>query len=530
MTNDSSISVRFHGAAGTVTGSCFRVDGGAKPFLVDCGMAQGSKTLQGLNRRAFPFVPAEIGAVVLTHAHIDHSGLLPRLAAEGFQGPIFATPATCDLLQWLLRDAAAIQESESDRAAMRAHRRGQGEVPPPIYTRAHAEAALAQLRPLPLDKEFSPVAGAKARFGHAGHILGAAWATIGIGDRRLVFSGDLGPRGKTLQHDAALPPKADLLVIESTYGGRDRPPEDEETRRAKLAGEVLDAHRAGGNLLIPAFAVERTQELIHDLLLLARTSRIPPIPIYLDSPLATRATEVFERYADTLEPAPDGGAHFDAPHLHTTESVADSKALARIRGGAILIAGSGMCDAGRIKHHLKEHLWRAESTVLFVGYQAPGTLGRLIREGTDPVRIHGEEIAVRARIRTLDSYSGHAGQGELLRWAKAAIGPATQIALVHGEPDQLDALRGAFAASGVDPARLAVPDLDDSLIAEDAGWRFARAGDGGDLRAAAKAGRDWHNDYAGTILAVRKALEAAPDDAARAKMLAEIRRNLARGA
>ncbi len=530
MNNDSSLAIRFHGAAGTVTGSCFRVEGGAKPFLVDCGMAQGPKTLQGLNRRTFPFAPEEIGAVVLTHAHIDHSGLLPRLVAEGFYGPIFATPPTCDLLQWMLRDAAAIQEMETERAATRLHRRGQGDILPPIYTRAHAEAALAQLRPVSLDKEFSPVAGVKTRFGHAGHILGAAWAAIEIAGKRLVFSGDLGPRGKTLQHDAALPPKADLLVMESTYGGRERPAEDEDSRRAKLAAEVLDAHRAGGNLLIPAFAVERTQELIHDLLLLARESRIPAMPIYLDSPLATRATEVFARYAATLEPAPDGGSHFKAPHLHVIESVAESKALARVRGGAILIAGSGMCEAGRIKHHLKDHLWRAESTVLFVGYQAPGTLGRLIRDGVDPVRIHGEELAVRARIRNLDSYSGHAGQGDLVRWAQAAIGPATQVALVHGEPDQLDALRDALAASGVDSARIAIPDLDDALVAEGKSWRLDPAKDGRDLRAAAKTGRDWHNDYAGTILAVRKALEAAPDDAARAKMLAEIRGNLSRGA
>jgi metallo-beta-lactamase family protein len=371
---ERALSVVFHGAAGMVTGACFRVDGGARPFLIDCGLVQGPKTLQGLNTRPFPFSPGALGAVVLTHAHIDHSGLLPRLVAAGFRGPIHATPATCDLLRWLLMDAAAIQEAEAERFDKRARKRGQTAERAPLYTREDAAAALERLRPVALGETFVPADGARARFGHAGHMLGGAWAAVELGGRSLVFSGDLGPPGKTLQRDPEIPPAADLVVLESTYGGRERPAETEESRRDKLAAEVVDAHRAGGSLLIPAFAVERTQELIHDLLVLARASRIPPMPIYLDSPLARRATEVFERHAAELEPVPDDGAAFRAAHLRAVETVAESKALARVKSGAILIAGSGMCEAGRIKHHLKEHLWRPRATVLFVGYQAPGTL------------------------------------------------------------------------------------------------------------------------------------------------------------
>lgn len=517
-----ALSIAFHGAAGMVTGACFRVDGGAAPFLVDCGLVQGPKTLQSLNTRPFPFAPGELGAVVLTHAHIDHSGLLPRLAASGYAGPIYATPPTCDLLRWLLMDAAAIQEAETERFEKRARKRGQTETRKPLYTREDAAASLALLRPVPLGEDFAPVAGVRARFGHAGHILGAAWVAVEIGGRRIVFSGDLGPPGKTLQRDPETPPPADLLVLESTYGGRERPAETEESRRAKLAAEVLEAHRAGGNLLIPAFAVERTQELIHDLLVLARASRIPAMPIYLDSPLARRATEVFERHAGELEPVPDDGTAFRAAHLRAVETVAESKALARVKAGAILIAGSGMCEAGRIKHHLKEHLWRARSTVLFVGYQAPGTLGRLIRDGVSPVRIHGEEIAVAARIRALDAYSGHAGRADLVAWARAALAAEGHVALTHGEPDQIAALREALVAAGIGPERSHVPVLDDSLCARPGGWELRAGPAAPALRCAAAEGRDWHNDYARTVMALRAALERAGDDTERRRILSAI--------
>lgn len=524
--SERALSVAFHGAAGMVTGACFRVDGGARPFLIDCGLVQGPKTLQALNTRPFPFPPRALGAVVLTHAHIDHSGLLPRLAASGFAGPVFATAPTCELLRWLLMDAAAIQEAETARFEKRARKRGQTGIRAPLYTREDAAAAIALLRPVALGADFAPVEGTRARFGHAGHILGAAWVSVEAGGRRAVFSGDLGPPGKTLQRDPETPPPADLLVLESTYGGRDRPAETEETRRDKLAAEVLDAHRAGGNLLIPAFAVERTQELIHDLLVLARASRIPPMPIYLDSPLARRATQVFERYADELEPVPDDGAAFRAAHLRAVETVEESKALARVTSGAILIAGSGMCEAGRIKHHLKEHLWRARSTVLFVGYQAPGTLGRLLRDGVSPVRIHGEEIAVAARIRALDAYSAHAGQADLVAWARAALAKDGHVALTHGEPDQIAALRAALVAAGIGAARLHVPALDDALAARPGGWELRSGAATPALRLAAAEGHDWHNDYARTLMALRAALEDAGDDEARARILARVERGL----
>ncbi len=484
---------------------------------------------QALNPRPFPVAPGGLGAAVLTHAHIDHSGLLPRLAASGFAGAIYATPATCDLLRWLLMDAAAIQEAEAERFGERARRRGADPARAPLYTRADAAAALELLRPVALGETFAPVAGVLARFGHAGHILGAAWVAIETNGRRAVFSGDLGPPNKTLQRDPETPPPAELVVLESTYGARERPAETEASRRDKLAAEVLDAHRAGGNLLIPAFAVERTQELIHDLLVLARASRIPPMPIYLDSPLARRATEVFERHAAELEPVPDDGAAFRAGHLRAVETVAESKALARVAAGAILIAGSGMCEAGRIKHHLKNHLWRSRSTVLFVGYQAPGTLGRLLRDGVSPVRIHGEEIAVAARIRMLDAYSGHAGQADLVAWARRSLAADGHIALTHGEPDQIASLREALVAAGVERGRLHVPTLDDSLLAEEGGWRLTAGNAPTALRDAAAEGRDWHNDYARTVMALRAALESAADDDARRRILASVGRSLRNG-
>ena len=536
-----AIELTFHGAANTVTGSCLhlRLPGGT--MLVDCGMFQGPKALQALNYAALPVDPGALDAAILTHAHIDHAGLFPKLAREGFRRRAFATPATCELLEWILTDAGAIHESEAERLNRRNRKRDQPDIMP-LYTVADAERSLKRLAPVERDAWFEPVPGTRARLRHAGHILGAAWVEMEIGLRpgeralRLAVSGDIGPRAKTLAHDPAPLDPVDVLVLEGTYGDRDRPAIDEAGRRAALAAELRDAMAAGGNLIIPSFAVERSQELIHDLLALSRRREIPPVRIFLDSPLAHRATEVFRRHAGELELDGDGASAFEGPNLHVVETVEQSKAIGRIQSGAVVIAGSGMCDAGRVKHHLKDNLWRPQSTVLFVGYQAPGTLGHLIRNGAERVRIHGEEVAVRARIRALDFFSGHADRGDLIGWAGPAARAARAVFLVHGEVASLASLRAGLVEAGGHPARIHVPEIDDRFAlrgpADRLGVeRLSEAGKRADaeLRHALAAGRDWHNDYAAAVLDMRRALLAAPDDAARHRMLDRLRAALANG-
>lgn len=530
-----ALVLTFHGAANTVTGSCLHLETPGGTLLVDCGLFQGPKALQTLNYAQLPVQPDALDAVVLTHAHIDHAGLFPKLVRDGFRRRAWATPATCDLLHWVLSDAAAIHESEAERANQRNRKRDQPDTVP-LYTLADAQRSLERLSPVARDAWFEPVPGARARLRNAGHILGAAWVEMEIGGRpgdrplRLAVSGDIGPRAKTLAHDPTPLDPVDVLVLEGTYGDRDRPATDEAGRRAALAAELRDAMAAGGNLVIPSFAVERSQELIHDLLVLSRRRLIPAIRIFLDSPLAHRATQVFRRHAEELELDGEGDTAFAGPNLHIVETVEQSKAIGRIHSGAVIIAGSGMCDAGRVKHHLKDNLWRTDSTVLFVGYQAPGTLGQVIRSGADRVRIHGEEVAVRARIRSLDLYSGHADRGGLLEWATPAARGAQAVFLVHGEADALASLRAGLVDAGVDAKRIHVPELDDRFALLGSPDRLAaeprppaRRRADPELRRALALGRDWHNDYAAAILELRRALLAAADDDARHRMLERLR-------
>lgn len=531
------IELRFHGAAGTVTGSCLEIATTGGRMLVDCGLFQGPKALQALNWSALAVDPGVIDAIVLTHAHIDHVGLLPRLVAEGFRRRVFATPATCDLLRWVLLDAAAIQESEAERLSRRNERRDQGAIKP-LYTVADAERTLERLVPTALGAWFEPMPSVRARLANAGHILGSAWlalelsGALGAAPLRVVVSGDLGPKDKTLAHDPQPPTEADVLVLEATYGDRDRPPIDEDGRRAALAEEMRAALAAGGNVVIPAFAVERSQELIHDLLVLQNRRAIPQAPIFLDSPLAHRATSVFRKHQRELEIDGGAGSAFDGPSLHVVETVDQSKAIGRIKSGAIVIAGSGMCDAGRVKHHLKDNLWRSDSTVLFVGYQVPGTLGHVIRSGAERVRIHGEEIAVKARIRSLDVYSGHADAGDLIAWAEPLLARVQEIFLVHGEADALAGLKRRLVERGVEAARIVIPEIDDRyvlrreagrLVVESLAVPEAERRAGPVLRETLAAGRDWHNDYAAAVLALRQALTAARTEAERRAVLARLR-------
>jgi len=449
-------SLTFHGAAGTVTGSCFEIGFARRRILVDCGLFQGPRSLEALNFQPFAFDPAVIDAVVLTHAHLDHCGLLPRLAAEGFKGPIWCTEATRDLLGIMLPDAARIQEQEADRRNRRADRADEPPVTP-LYTLADAEAALALVRPIALDTQFEVAPGYRARLWNAGHILGSASVELFVGGSHLLFSGDLGPDNKSFHLDPAGPRGVDHLLCESTYGDRSRDPVTLEQRRAALEAEVTEARRHGGNLVIPVFALERTQELLLDLALLIDSGRVPHLQVFIDSPLASRATEIFRKHRRELHDT--GGADvFRHSGFHFVESVEQSMALNRVFG-AVILSASGMCEAGRIRHHLRHNLPRHDSTILFVGFQAQGTLGRTILEGAERVRISGRDVAVRARIRRIDSYSAHADRDELVAWVKARQPVTGGIFLTHGEPGALASLKEG--ATALAPSIL-IPEIGES--------------------------------------------------------------------
>jgi metallo-beta-lactamase family protein len=525
-----SVSLAFHGAASTVTGSCFLLDTGHGRLLIDCGLFQGTKTVRELNYNDFPFEPSDVDALLLTHAHIDHSGLLPKLVRRGFKGPIIATEPTADLLTFMLPDSGYIQESEVERLNRRNRQRGRSKVEP-IYTKRDAEATLDQIQTCRYDEWLEPIDGVRARYWNAGHILGSASIELEVAmpegrPLRLLFSGDIGPDEKAFHDVPEGPSDLDYLVVESTYGNRDRAEVTLDQRRARLGEEVRAALAAGGNLLIPAFAVERTQELLESLSRLIQDGEIPEVPVFIDSPLAINITRTFAKHHVELVDIEGGADLFEAPWMRFTESVDESKAINLVKGGAIIMAASGMCDAGRIRHHLKQHLWRRDATVLFVGYQAPGSLGQIIQSGADRVRIHGEEIAVKARIRTIESFSAHADQGELVQWVKARLPVRNRIFLSHGEPEAMVAFREKLAEAGLEPEHIIAPALDDRFeldvdtapVRHDQPKRLTEA--------AAAAPSDWHNAYARLLLDMGEKLKAMDDDKARAALLAELRRTL----
>jgi metallo-beta-lactamase family protein len=518
-----NLTVRFCGAARTVTGSCHLFEFGGRRVLVDCGMFQGQKTLKALNYGAFPFRSADIDAVLLTHAHIDHSGLLPKLVKDGFRGPILATQGTIDLCSFMLPDSGSIQESEVATLNRRNAARGRGIVTP-IYTQRDALACLDAFRPVAYQQWTEVLPGVRAQFWNAGHLLGSAsieleFMTGGhvIG---VLASGDIGPDAKLFQPLPEGPIDLDYLICESTYGDTDRPPVTEDSRRAHLAEEVRAARQAGGPLLIPAFAVERTQELIVDLVDLMNRGAIPQAPIFLDSPLAIRATEVFERDAS-------GPAHLlGSPHLRCTESVEDSKAIDRLDGFHIVIAASGMCDAGRIRHHLKRYLWQASTTVLLTGFQAQGTLGRFLNDGARAVRIQGDEIQVKARMRRIDDYSGHADGPELARWIAARRPIRRGVFLVHGEEPALNGLSERIAERSVPAAQVFIPLLDDIYELTTRAPTPLDVAGRRRLAPEAVTNLDWHNDMSKLILDINERMQAAADDRTRGVIVRRLRRAL----
>ena len=437
--------IGFFGAAGEVTGSCTLVETGKLRFLVDCGLFQGGPEARMKNLKAldFGFDVRSIDFVLLTHAHIDHSGLLPRLSMLGYRGPVYATPASIDLLEILLLDSAHIQEKESEWQLRHRHRRGRDErgITPPLYSVAQAQAALKLLRPAPYGTKIRPAPSIEASFHEAGHILGSAWLDVRVGDpgrpQRLIFSGDLGMPGRPVLRDPEkVSGEADLLLIESTYGNR------QHRLMAETEDEIVEAlqrtRATHGNLIIPSFAVGRTQEIIYLLTDLVRRQRVHPLKVYVDSPMARSATRITLEHPDLL----DGDtrsliswqqAHPDKMQIEFVADAERSRALNGVRSGAVILSASGMCEAGRIKYHLRENLPRSECSILFPGFQAMGTLGRRIVDGAKQVRIFGEALPVRARIYTVGGLSAHADQATLLEWLQGFSSPPRRTCIVHGE-------------------------------------------------------------------------------------------------
>lgn len=451
--------VHFHGAAGQVTGSMHLVEAAGKRVLLDCGMQQGSHVAEAANAEAFPFDVTAIDALVLSHAHIDHIGRVPLLVKRGFRGPIFTQQATADLVPIMLMDAASLAESDADR-----HNRRRGPGDPeavPLYTREEVHAAIELLQPLVYDARTTILDGVEIALRDAGHILGSAIVELWADGRKLVFSGDLGPRGTPILRDPTPVRDADLLLMESTYGNRNH---RERSATIRELGDILDAAwHDGGNVLIPAFAVGRSQELLYWFARYWDDWRLARWRIFLDSPMAGKVVKVYDRHHalfDAEAKATWRGTPnpFRLPNLHITESTDESMAINRIERGAIVIAGSGMANGGRILHHLKHNIGRRGAHVVFVGYQSVGTLGRRLVDGARWVRIHGHDHRVGAQVHTVGGLSAHADQQGLLDWFDQ-FEPKPRLALVHGEDLAREALAGEIGERHGVQAVLARPGM-----------------------------------------------------------------------
>jgi metallo-beta-lactamase family protein len=493
---------------------------GKASILVDCGMFQGSRSLETLNTGQYEFEPERIQSVVLTHAHIDHSGMLPKLVAQGFKGTIWCTQPTIDLLEFMLADSGKIQEHDTQRRNRRRDRAGDKKFEP-IFTVKDALAAWRLCKPIPLEEWFEPAPGFRARFWNAGHILGSASVELEAGAVHVLCSGDIGPDNKAFQADPAGPSGFDHVICESTYGDREREKVTIEQRRRFLEAEVRGAIVRGGNLVIPTFALERTQELLLDLALLLRSGSILNTQVFVDSPLAIKITSVFERYAAELEDT-DGANIFEHPSFHFTSEVAESIRLNSM-SGAVILAASGMCEGGRIRHHLHNNLHRRDSTILFVGYQAQGSLGRVILDGAKTVRISGSDVRVRAQIRRIDHYSAHADQGELLDWINDRSPIAGSLFLNHGELPALERLRREIQKRQPE-LTVSLPEIGSSYALQ-SGKPAKRTGTGRiDMQEAV--GRDWQNSYADFVTGLKSNLAQIRDARQREKAIEDMRRIL----
>jgi metallo-beta-lactamase family protein len=451
-------SVRFLGAAGTVTGSKHLGSFAGRQILLDCGLFQGLKALRERNWAPFPFDPGALEAVVLSHAHIDHSGALPLLVKRGFDGPVHCTTGTADLLAILLLDAAHLQEE--DAGYSNRHRLSKHKPALALYTTDDARRTLALLEPHAYGEPFVVAGGPSVTLHRAGHIVGSATVevvTSGGRPARLVFSGDLGRYGRPILRDPEPPPPADLLLIESTYGDRLHPPDPTE----ELARIVTETAERQGTLLVPAFAVDRTQELLYVLRALEDAGRVPELPVFIDSPMAIHVTDIYARHPEDhdldMRRLIDHGASPLSPrNVRLLRSAEESKSLNDQPGPMIVISASGMATGGRILHHLYRRLPDPGTTLLFAGYQAAGTRGRSLVEGARSVRIFGQDVTVRARVAKLDGFSAHADQAEILRWLGGLAEAPRQTLCVHGEPQAADTLAAKIRQQLGWSARVAV--------------------------------------------------------------------------
>lgn len=460
------MQIEFHGANKNVTGSCHLIQCNDTRILVDCGLYQGGRDLVEENRNEFGFDPASIDFLILTHAHLDHCGRIPLLVKNGFRGKIVSTPATRELARLVMLDSARLQEEEAEYKLKRARRHGNStEDIEPLYNTLDALDSLDYFTDITgFEKRHRLAEGIRITFYDAGHILGSASVAMDLEEngrkRRIVFSGDIGYSNRVILRDPAVPPRADVVIMETTYGDRrhkELGPSVEELYEA-----INSTVRRGGNVLIPSFALERTQEVLYHLREGVESGAIQKnLRVFLDSPMAISATRIFQRHPECYDEEAlrifrSGTDPFSLPGLHYTRETAESMAINRIEGGAVIIAGSGMCTGGRIRHHLKHNLWRREASVVFVGYAARGTLGRRIIDGEKMVRIFGEEIKVRANIFTIGGFSAHADQRELLAWHGRTGSPEVTY-LVHGEEDSMEIFSGLLRNT-----RVEVPELHQS--------------------------------------------------------------------
>jgi metallo-beta-lactamase family protein len=431
----------FLGAARTVTGSKYLLDAGGSRVLIDCGLFQGLKELRQRNWARFP-VPAEsVGAIVLTHAHLDHVGYLPRLVAQGFRGTVFCTAGTADLCRLVLPDSARIQEEDARQANKHGYTKHEPALP--LYTEADAFRALSQLHPVSYGSRVEIANGVSVEFTPAGHLLGSAFVTFSLAEgKRILFGGDLGRYGRPVLPDPGIGAASDLALVESTYGDRDHEADDNAEALARVIRRTSEAK---GKLIIPAFAIGRVEELLYWVRRLEREGRIPVLPVYVDSPMATDALKFYTARVAELDPdmrpTQKEVSTFATARFQTVASPQQSRELTASRRSAIVISASGMATGGRVLHHMEAALPDPKNTILFVGYQAAGTRGRMLVDGASEVRIHGRMIPVAARIAKIDSMSAHADRNEMLRWLGTLPSPPGRLCLVHGEPAPMDALK-----------------------------------------------------------------------------------------
>ena len=453
----------FNGAAGMVTGSSYLLEAAGKRILIDCGMFQGSKDIVRINYERFNFDPKSVDCLLLTHAHIDHCGLVPKLVRSGFRGSIYATPPTVQLAKIMLEDSAAVNKEETEQENRRRVREG---LKPrkPLYTMDDVKRSFHFFHPLPYGRIQQVAKGVKIRLRNAGHILGSAMIEVHVTEhgntKRIVFTGDMGQGGTPVVEDPESIEQADYMLVESTYGSRTHG--DVRTRQESLAREVLDTYRRGGMLMIPSFAVERTQEIIYYLHRMDRDGTLPEENVFLDSPLAIEATKVFNAHMEYFSPAlrNEFKAPFTFKKLKFLKTTEDSATLNDYRRPCIVIAGNGMCTAGRIKFHLKHHLWNERNTVLFVGYQAEGTLGRMILEGAKKVHLMGFDVAVKAKVRHIDSFSSHIDGKGLLKWLGKMQSKPRKLFIVHGEESSAAELEARLRSAGY---RTQIPKLGETV-------------------------------------------------------------------